>query len=301
MKYLLNIILIFVMMAWVSSCEYKDLCYDHSHLAEVQVAFESNDNTPVKPMPMRLYLFSEYYDYSFQYDLPSDKVSTIKVPAGQYNAICMNIDINSILFANETLYDKFTLFTKDYGFRMNDLVIVDEPDSLWVDKLENICIDRKDSTQLVLMHPEFAPCELEIEIRNIEDLASNLPKMNGYVSGLAGGYLPSSKRTDQSKVTLAFPFRYVAEKTIKGRFLFWGHCPDVEGSHILYLDFRLDDNSIWRYTLDITERIHSASDRKHICIVLDGGLPLPVRVDDEGGGFIPTVQPVDTINIEIKP
>lgn len=302
MKNLLYVILTFAIVAFASSCEYKDLCYEHNHMVDVRVVFDTTDSTLTNSKTMRLYLFSKDNGTSLQYDFRKCKDTTsIRIPAGQYNAICLNTDTKSILYANETSYDEFTVCTKTKDYAINDEPIAYEPDSVWMDKREDININSKDSGQMIVMHPDFSICSLEIEIKNIRDLKNASQKMNGYVTGLAGGFLATMHRADDTKVAIPFPFHLDSENSIKGNLQHWGHCPDVEGTHVLYLDFKMDDGSIWRHAIDITHQMHSATDNKHIRIVIEDGLPLPERIIDERGGFVPTIQPCDTVFVEIKP
>ena len=40
-----------------TSCEHKDLCYDHSHTTKIQVIFDWKNAPDATPETMRLYLF----------------------------------------------------------------------------------------------------------------------------------------------------------------------------------------------------------------------------------------------------
>lgn len=54
---LLQAAIVFTALLFLSSCEHKDLQYDHSRTAELQVVFNWNKAPEAAPETMRLYLF----------------------------------------------------------------------------------------------------------------------------------------------------------------------------------------------------------------------------------------------------
>ena len=58
------------------------------------------------------------------------------------------------------------------------------------------------------------------------------------------------------------------------------------------------DGSKWYHSFDVTQQVTDAPDPKHVHIVINGlDLPQPIS---EGGGFVPSVNAWNDINISLK-
>lgn len=55
-NHILHVVSVFTILL-LTSCEHKDLCYDHSDATEIQVVFDWTNAPDATPETMRLYLF----------------------------------------------------------------------------------------------------------------------------------------------------------------------------------------------------------------------------------------------------
>ena len=81
-----------MMAELLSSCEHKDLCYDHPHRQNVEVMFDWSADPEANPATMSLYLYPEEGGDPIRYEFTDKNGGNISVAAGTYRAICVNSD-----------------------------------------------------------------------------------------------------------------------------------------------------------------------------------------------------------------
>lgn len=64
-----------------TSCEHKDLCYDHSHTTKIQVIFDWKNAPDATPETMRLYLFPVDGNKPQAYEFTDYRGGSVNVPA----------------------------------------------------------------------------------------------------------------------------------------------------------------------------------------------------------------------------
>ena len=79
LQYLLGLVL---MCCNLLSCDHKELCFDHSHIASLKVAFDWVSAPEANPESMSLYLFSEDGTNPQRYELSGREGGTIRVSPG---------------------------------------------------------------------------------------------------------------------------------------------------------------------------------------------------------------------------
>lgn len=82
----------------VASCEHKDLCYDHSHTIDVEVVFDWRNASEAAPESMSLYLFPTNGGEALRYEFTDCGGGTIRVPVGNYGALCLNSDTENVTY-----------------------------------------------------------------------------------------------------------------------------------------------------------------------------------------------------------
>ena len=87
----------------VASCEHKDLCYDHSHTIDVEVVFDWRNASEAAPESMSLYLFPTNGGEALRYEFTDCGGGTIRVPVGNYGALCLNSDTENVTYRNTCL------------------------------------------------------------------------------------------------------------------------------------------------------------------------------------------------------
>lgn len=96
----------------VASCEHKDLCYDHSHTIDVEVVFDWRNASEAAPESMSLYLFPTNGGEALRYEFTDCGGGTIRVPVGNYGALCLNSDTENVTYRNTDQKTTFEVSTR---------------------------------------------------------------------------------------------------------------------------------------------------------------------------------------------
>lgn len=298
--------------AALSSCEHKELCYDHPHTGFVRVVFDWTHAPEASPETMSLYLFPESSSEALRYEFTDRRGGEIAVPMGIYGALALNSDTERLLFRNINRRETFEVYTREdnllgtLGVRSDnapraeetqDERVASQPDKLWCVGAEDIELVRGVSEQTVTLCPSRAVRSYTVEIRNAENL-KHVKDLSGSLSGMAGGLCLDSKEPTAEAVIIPFAASVTQDMTgIEGELLAFGPCPQAETAHKLVIYAVLKNGEKWYYTYDVTDQVRGASDPYNVHIVLDG-LPLPEPIID-GGGFQPGVDGWKEIYINI--
>lgn len=291
----------------MASCQHKELCYDHSHIADLKVVFDWQKAPDADPESMALFLFPEAGGETQRYEFASREGGSARVSVDRYNGICLNSDNTDwVQYRGKDRYETFEVYTyaaevlTGNGFPVGTLPHVAAtsservalaPGELWCDRGEHydLSLERVTSGILptVTMYPEEAVCHYSVEftnVRNLQYLRSTV--LDVTLSGMAEGYLPALARTSDTQVTFPFEGTLLKEENkVEGSFLTFGDCATTETRHYLTIYMILTDQSKWYMTYEVTDQIHNAADPKNVHIVIDGlELPKPITGGDGSDG-----------------
>ena len=240
MKKIFHAVTMTALLVAATSCEHKDLCYDHAHAVEVEVVFDWRNAPDAAPASMSLYLFPDDGE-ALRYDFTGRDGGTIRVPIGKYEALCLNSDTENIGYRNTERKGTFEVTTQTsplleglsaLGVRSEavpradgaeDECVALSPDMLWSDHVESIELKHVPVRQRITLYPEQSVCRYTVEIRNAENL-KYVFGLSGSISGLAGGLLPARGRmpsrgsVSRSRSTL-LPARVKTGKRVSSRAL----------------------------------------------------------------------------------
>ena len=137
-----------------TSCEHKNLCYDHAHTGIVNVVFDWRNAPNAAPKSMSCYLFPTDGGEVLRYEFTDRNGGAIRVPAGRYDALCLNSDTENISYRNTETKNGFEVTTRTTAL-LSDLAalgvrssgapraagteserVVLSPDMLWSDHAE---------------------------------------------------------------------------------------------------------------------------------------------------------------------
>lgn len=298
------------------SCRYKDLCYDHSHAVDVRVVFNWEKAPDADPESMSLYLFPESGGKYLRYEFTDCLGGMVRVPVGDYDALCLNSDTENITYKKTETAKSFVVTTRSAddatamaslglksasfprasGTESESLVLA--PDFLWSDDLEGVRLESDEAVRTIELFPEQSVCRYRVEILNVRNIRHAIA-FSGSLSGMSAGWLPGKSSLSDELVTI--PFNLDADRDeakLSTSFLTFGHHPRVSGDHKLVVYAILSDLSKWYYTFDVTDQVRAAPDPKDVLIVLNGlDLPKPLV---NGGGFQPSVDDWKSVVVEIK-
>jgi hypothetical protein len=315
------------------SCEYKDLCYDHNHWAEVRVVFDwedSDDGTKQSDLPdetkggMTVLFYDMQTEFAepIRYDFPGRSGGVVRLQSGTYRAIAYNNDTETILYRGwghiNTInaYTRYSSIEEGTQLSRSDMPratdtehqrVILEPDALWMATSDEFTLTEADTepgaeATTITMQPTTRVREITITIHNVPNLQYT-GQFGGALSGLAGSVWAESGEPGDELVIQAFPVTVLDESTLQMHFRTFGHCPHADegdtNTHLLTIYAILADGNKWYYTVDVTEQIHDSgsSTDEEIIVELDG-LPVPKPIVN-GSGFQPTVDGWQGEEIEV--
>lgn len=321
---LLNM-LVCVLAATLCSCNHKELCYHHPHMASVRLEFDWRDAPDADPEGMCVFFYPVEDEVApmRRFDFNGKSGGQIDIQVGKYRVLCHNNDTETVLMrGTEDFYthEAFTrngdIFENIYGSSARssapraagaeDERVVLEPDMLWgcvaldVEITETgisyvsvhgdeSSVKQSFSTEMVItLYPHEQICTYTYEIRNVKGL-DRVSQMCGSLTGMAPSMLFHDESLGQECVTLPFDAHAGDATTIVGKFLTFGHNETNEAPHRMLLYVWMDNGEKYCYgtegeRFNVTGQVHSASDKRHVHIVIDGlDLPKPI-----GGGELDT-------------
>lgn len=300
---------VFTALLFLSSCEHKDLQYDYSRTAELQVVFNWNKAPEAAPETMRLYLFPLDGGSPHTYEFTDYRGGRITVPAGRYKVLCVNSDTESVLYRNIDSFDSFEAYAPDGVLSVGTFLaprpegtseerVAKSPDRLYSARLDDLTVELSKENQTVILYPELSVCRYRVEIRNVSNLQYvSSDGIAGSLSGMSGGLLVGRNELTSEVVTVPFGVVSDGVSTLKADFLAFGQTGSAGPAHKLVIYVIMADGSKNYYTFDVTTQVDEAANPYDVHILLDGlSLPKPIV---NGGGFRPEVDEWQNINIDV--
>ena len=94
-------VFIYQLLLTLCSCkaELRELCYDHSHISNLQVAFDWQHTHEMQPKGMTVLFYDTQRDYQEpeRYDFAGTQGGTARLISGAYRAVAYNYDIDNLL------------------------------------------------------------------------------------------------------------------------------------------------------------------------------------------------------------
>lgn len=308
-NHILQAITVFAILL-LTSCEHKDLCYDHSYGTKIQVVFNWKNAPDATPETMRLYLFPEEGGKPQAYEFTDYRGGYVNVPAGRYKALCVNSDTESVLYRGIDSFDSFEAYAPDgvLNVRSSSVPraegtsgerIVKSPDRLYSARLEGVTIELAKENQTVTLCPEPSVSRYRVTIMNVSNLKYISPDgISGALSGMSGGLLVGRNELTPEAVTVPFGMASDGVSTLTADFLTFGQTDSgAPAAHKLVVYVIMADGSKNYYTFDVTRQVDEAADPHDVHIILDG-LPLPKPIVN-GGGFQPAVDEWQNVDVEV--
>lgn len=305
-----------MMAELLSSCEHKDLCYDHPHRENVEVTFDWSEAPDANPATMSLYLYPENGGEPIRYEFTDKKGGTISADAGVYRAICVNSDKETHRINNKEQFNTFEVTSAETRALLGLLAamakaeprargtekerVMQGPAMLYSAHAERVVIKPAGEMSTITMKPKPRVKYFTVEIRNVENIRS-VKAMSASLSGLSGGWLAGIDQLSSERVTIPFALELDPSLTIvRGKENLFGHCLDFSAKHVLMVYAQLTDGSNWFYEVDVTDQVHAADQEEGapIRIELDK-LPFPEAIPG-GSGVQPSVNKWNEVYIDIN-
>lgn len=313
-----RLFLVAAMFFLLTSCEYKELCYDHNHWTRESIAFDWSKSFGAQPKGMTalIYNVEKGSQEPIRYDLVGMLGGEIRLLPGTYQTLAYNYDTETILYRGMDRVNTLEAYTRvssvEEGTRLtrsgmpraveSEYVIL-EPDTLWAGVSTAKYMEHADSLYKIWVTPEPRFVEVDITITNVPNLQYT-GQFGGALSGLAPSVYMSTGELGEGCATQAFTCSVVDATTLQMKFRIFGHCPHhdegITNQHMLTIYAILADGSKWYYTQNVTDQMHSPShnpDAEHVNIELDE-IPVPKPIVN-GSGFQPTIDGWQGVEIDV--
>ncbi len=301
----------------LTSCNHKDLCFDHNHNIDTEVIFDWRNAPDAQPSSMALIMFDRnLVNDPIRYIFSGREGGPIDLPVGQYDAIGMNADLNDwAKFRNQPDIESVEIYTDDAeeleAYQLSSYSVprvrgtetermAATPGMAWSTRSDSIILNPTDTHKIITLYPEEIVCHYSVEILDVENLENaHGETIDGTLSGMAEGYLHGKKHPTDTPVTMPFTLSVDTDiNGLQGEFLTFGECCDTQRQHILTVYLFLTDGSKWYYSFDVTDQVSNAPDPHHVNIVIRGlKLPKPIQSD---AGFHPEINDWQTETIDVS-
>ncbi len=299
-------------LLFLCGCTHKTLCYDHSHVNEVDVYFDWSNAPDAEPESMGLFLYPQETKKLLRFSFGNHRGGKVRLKNDIYHAICINDNTRNIATLNINDFNSFEINTKDQDV-ITGMVslstksiprakgaeeerIATSPEIVWSNTSTDNVVNMSNTT--IRLHPECNVIKSSVTINNAENLRW-VKSVSATISSMAGGYLPQHKKLTEEEVTLVFECSTNPDKKqITGKLTTFGCCPSIKKQHILTIYTILADDTKWYYQIDVTDQVHDRKDPYNIIININK-LPIP-EPDLGNGGFSAGVDEWNEVIYDIK-
>lgn len=286
----------------MTSCEQRELCYDHTHSAPVALEFDWSQAPDADPVTMVVWFFSVSSGESYRFELTGDGSasrskfdSRIKVRPGTYQVLCHNGTTDNNSETGRTFGDYRIVSYGDHllsPLNRNDNAPLPggtegQPVKAPASTLYAHTLDRTVTLEPAAGNDtriRFTPVEVttlyDITITGVENLTYDI-ETSGIITGLAEAWNPSMSAPGGAEVTIPFALEHCGADCLRGSFVTFGDNAPHDVTHTLRVYTSLN----YYYDFDVTEAIHKAAGTHHIEINLNG-ISLPSNIK---GGMSPGV------------
>lgn len=332
----IGLVLLALLSGVLTSCEYKDLCYQHPHWVDVNVHFDWKNEPDAQPegMTVLFYNMDDPASDPVRFDLPGRNGGTVNLMTGRYRAVAYNYDTDAILYRNTGTISTYEAYTRQSsigegtqmpygdlprGEGKDDEDIILAPNMLWGATHPGFEIEMQDPVTYdyvkegetavthnsydITMEPGKRICQVTVNVHDVPNMkyTSNFA---GALSSLSPSVFMESAAFGEGSVAQAFAFDKVDATTLQAKFYSFGHCSrlaeNIVNTHYLSVYALLDDETKWYYNIDVTDQVHDQvkNPNKYNIVIDIYDLPIPKPITN-GSGIKPTVDAWTNINIEL--
>lgn len=271
------------MLMAMTSCNHKDLCYEHSHGTKLRVVYDWTEAPDATCKGMCVFFYStDHPGAYYRFDFANTEGGEIELPEGNYEVITYNNDTEIVRFSATNIFESHKAYTRNgdlleplYGNGVTSNATTDNgervvvtPDGLWGCHATEVSVsehgvtytfthfdDRYSSRseasttteasgdQIITLYPHDMLCHYSYEVRNVDN-AGHISRVSGALSGMAPSMNLADESLDTEKVTLPVPGKADGNtKKITGEFLTFGHNPSNSASHKMSFFVVMDDGS----------------------------------------------------------
>lgn len=293
-------ILPFLAAVTLSSCEHKELCYDHPHTGSVRVEFDWSDSPGTAPEGMRVLFYPVGGGVHTAEDIAGCTGGFVDVPPGEYDVVCFNNDTESVSWRGESSPATLEVYTGpsaiDGGMAYGaappqagnpDEMIRRPPDPLWGCRRNGVRVLSGEGVRNVItLSPAQVTRHVSWEMSEVTH-SENITMVRAVLSGISGSFFMGSAAPAPERSAFACDGTVAPDdaKRLKGELEFFGCPADTECRHLLTIYCWSPYGNVMK-SFDVTEQLHGADDPYDIRLVIDGLIDMP---GGEDSGFDPDV------------
>ncbi len=278
---------IMIAAVFMPGCEHNELCYDHTHVTELNVEFDWSQAPDADPSTMVVHFFRPDGSLYRRVEFTQRTGGKVRLEAGEY----------SILFHNGNMETVYELGNSHSDYALSgvsrsilepmgregdaprppesaDQLIFSAPDQVWAGSHSAIEILHGVAGQTVKLTPVEATMEYTVEITGVENLRDDID-VSAAITGMSPLYRLAEGCHGGEAATLPISVERVGDNTLVAHFRTFGHCPQTELAHT----FSVYTSNKFFVNYDITEKMHNAPDPRHVVIEIHG-----LRLPDAGMG-----------------
>ncbi len=278
---------IMIAAVFMPGCEHNELCYDHTHVTELNVEFDWSQAPDADPSTMVVHFFRSDGSLYRRVEFTQRTGGKVRLEAGEYR----------ILFHNGNMETVYELGNSHSDYALSgvsrsilepmgregdaprppesaDQLIFSAPDQVWAGSHSAIEILPGVAGQTVKLTPVEATMEYTVEITGVENLRDDID-VSAAITGMSPLYRLAEGCHGGEAATLPISVERVGDNTLVAHFRTFGHCPQTELAHT----FSVYTSNKFFVNYDITEKMHNAPDPRHVVIEIHG-----LRLPDAGMG-----------------
>lgn len=299
LRYNIVITAITLSLLLLTSCEKKELCYDHTHMVEMNVEFVWDSSRNASPHTMVAHFFRMDGSPYLRFEFTNPKGGKVRVEEGEYKILFHNGEMETV-DEKEGNYDDFYVECISQSLlapmgRADDnaprpeharqQAISSTPNALWGGYHEYLDINRGNKGLTLQLHPVEVTKNYTITIHDVENIADDAT-YSAALTGMSYQFNLSKMAHCGEAATLPLGIERVDEHTLRASFKAFGHCPNGEVNHT----FTFYTSRQAYFNFDITDSMHKSSDPNNITVDIYG-----LKLPNEGSSMSPSIDGWDEI------
>ena len=289
------------LLVGLSACEHKELCYDHTHGADVRILFDWQllaDS--LRPAGMRLVCYPATGGSGWLFDFADLSGGVVHLPPTTYQVLCYNNDLEWAAVEDGAQTGQLLVFTSETKAPDGTPACL-TPDFLCGAKQNDVEVKDPElaGEQVIRLMPERLTSRYTYEVNGLQGL-ERMADFRAELTGMIGELLITKEGISSERVdTLLFTGQRVGSQLV-GEFLTFGYQDGCPQDFKLYLKTQTGKVHLLRQSVSeqilATPRAGMVGD---VHLVLNFDFTLPADSTDSGG-FDVSADDWEDVNIDIK-
>ena len=289
------------LLVGLSACEHKELCYDHTHGADVRILFDWQllaDS--LRPDGMRVACYPATGGSGWLFDFADLSGGVVHLPPTTYQVVCYNNDTQWVAVEDDTRTKGLHVYTGETKAPDGTPACL-TPDFLCGTKQNDVEVKDPElaGEQVIQLQPKRLTSRYTYEVNGLRGL-ERMADFRAELTGMIGELSITTEGVFAARIdTLLFGGQRVGSR-LKGEFQTFGYQDDCPQDFKLYLKTQTGKVHLLRQS--VSEQIISAprvGTVGDVHLVLNFDFTLPADSTDSGG-FDVSADDWEDVNIDIK-